>query len=141
MELSKKSKEWWWLKYVATLLASTVLMVLSAWHQGAFVIFDKKSLFAVFSNAFFLSGVFTLLVGLPILIKYGDMLEKLVSGLIKFFHLFREDSVDRKYRNFYGYKKKSGKERNINFWLWYINIVGVAFIVIGGALYVAFETV
>ena len=130
---------WEWLKYVVTLLVPAALMTLSAWHQGAFVITDRKYLLVVFSNAFFISGAFTILVGLPILIKYSNTFEKLFKGLIKLFQRFKEDSIDRKYRKLYKCKMGWDRQRHIKVWMWYINIVGVIFIAIGGVLLAAFS--
>ena len=135
-------KDRWWVKYVATFLFSVGLVVLSVWKQGAFAMTAQKSLLEVFSNAFIASGFVIEFLGLPLLIKYSNTFERIIRGLIKFFQQFKGDSVDRKYRNFHRYRKLTKeKEKSLRFWLWYINIFGVGFIAIGGALYVAFLAV
>ena len=142
MEISREAKKYWWVKYVSTVLVAVIFVTLSVWKQGAFAMVGKPLLEA-FSNALVLTGLIMEFFVLPLLIKYGNLFEKLLQSLIKSIaRLRREDSVDRKYRNFHRHRRLTQeKERTLRIWLWYANGVGVSLIVIGGLLLLAYTVV
>lgn len=128
---------WWWLKYLVSLLVPSIFVVLSVWKQGAFATTNNKALLGMFSNAFLVSGFLTLYVSSFVIIMHGHVFEKLFNGLKKLILWLKEDPIDRKYHNFRRYRR-IGKEKTLDFWIWYINIVGVAFLGIAGILFVSF---
>ena len=123
-----------WLRYVVMAGAMTVFAVLIAWWQRVFVIKDVKALFGALSTAFFIPGTVTFLVGISAAIKSGVLFNPLINLFKKLFQLFRQDRVDRKYRNFAGCAKAFRESRPTP---WFMVIDGALFAAIGGAfLYV-----
>ena len=131
----REVKDRLWLRYVVMAGVMTVFAVLIAWWQRAFVIKDTKALFGALSTAFFIPGIVTFFAGLSAAIKSGVLFDPLVYVFKKLFELFRQDRIDRKYRNFARYNKVMRETKPTP---WYMVIVGLIFIVIGALLLWAF---
>ena len=124
--IDKAIREKWWIKYIiATSILVTSTLLLSWWF-GGFTATDQNGLLEAWGLACFLSGIVTTLYGLELVLKYGNVLGRIINGIIKLFQWLKQDSVDHKYRNFYGYNKIM-REKRYKFW----------YIVLGGALCVA----
>ena len=133
-----ETKNRWWLKYIIMTVALAVLSTLIAWWRGAFVISDRKALFVALSDAFFIPGFFATFYGLHIIIYTGDVFKALARLIRKLFQRFRQDSVDRKYRNFHRYTK-AVREKKHKFW--YLIIVGAMFMAISAAFLFIFSAI
>lgn len=133
-----KSKDRLWLKYLITTVVLGVFVLLIAWWRGAFVISGRKALFVALSDAFFIPGFFATFYGLHIIIYTGDVFKALARLIRKLFQRFRQDSVDRKYRNFHRYTK-AVREKKHKFW--YLIIVGAMFMAISAAFLFIFSAI
>ena len=135
-------KERWWLKYLITAGVLAVMVVLTAWMQGAFAKVTEQILeqygvtevqyrFQQWSNAFAVPGILAVCFGLLIVASNGGTFDMLAYGVTSLFRLFKRDPLDRKYGNFYEYRKaKQEKKRDF----WYMVIVGGVYTLIGAAL-------
>lgn len=141
--IERKVKDRRWLKYLITAAVLSALTVLVAWLQGAFTEVTSKTLIGYsavekqyrlmqWSNAFFASGTVAVCLGVLVLFKSSSLFAMLVRGLVKFFRLFKQDSVDRKYRNFAKHRKAL-RDKKVSYW--FILIVGVLFVGISAALH------
>ena len=133
-----KDKSRWWLKYVITVALLSVFTFMLAWGRGAFVTPDKKQLFKLLSDAFAVPGGLTLGLGLLTIASNGGTFDMLSYGVRSFFRLFKRDPLDRKYGDFYEYRKyRQGKKRNFL----YLVIVGGAFVLVGIVFVIAYRKV
>ena len=132
-----------WHKYVITAAVLVVLVLLVAWIQGAYaevtpqllekygVATERQFRFMQWSNAFASPGVLTICLGLLVVASNGGMFDMLSYGVSAVFRLFRKDPIDRKYGNFYEYRKaRQAKKRSF----WYLVIVGAVFTAISALL-------
>ena len=126
-----KVNDKWWLKYVIASAALAVISLVIAWWQGAFVATSKKHLFSALSDAFAAPGISAIVVGLFVVVKSSNFFDTFVSWLQKFFALFKQDRVDRKYRNFHKYNKSMHEKTPTR---WFFSITGVLFTAISLAL-------
>lgn len=124
-----------WLRYAVMAGVLAVFAVLIAWWQRAFVIKDTKALLGALSTAFFIPGIVTFLTGLSAAIKSGTLFDPLVRLFKKLIELFRQDRVDRKYRNFAKYNKVMRETKPTP---WYMVIVGLLFTAVGAVLLCGF---
>ena len=131
-------KERWWFKYLVAIGALMVIATLFAWMRGAFSETHPRFVLQKLSDAFFMTGFVTFFQILRAAVVRGGFLDKVAELLGRFFQLFRQDKVDRKYRNFGNYRKVTrDREPSYRFLL----ILGVLFMAIGGALLVAYFAV
>ena len=133
----REVKDRLWLRYVVTVAIMLIFSALIAWWQRAFVIKDVKALFGAISTAFFIPGMVTFLVGISAAIKSGVLFDPLINLFKKLFQLFKQDRVDRKYRNFAGHAKALRETKPSP---WFMVIDGALFTVIGGAFLYVFLT-
>ena len=142
----EKIKVRWWPRYLITAAVLAVFTLLIALMQGAFaeVTQETLDLYGVtelqfrcqqWSNAFSVSGVLTVCVGLLVVVSNGGAFDMLSYGIKSVFRLFKKDPIDRKYGGFYEYTQaRRQKKRSF----WYLVIVGAVFVLIGGALLLAY---
>ena len=135
-----------WRKYVITMMVLLTLVLVVAWIQGAYsqVTADMLELyhcnerqfrFMQWSNAFASPGILTICMGLLVVASNGGAFDMLAYGISSVFRLFRKDPIDRKYGNFYEYRKaKQAKKRSF----WYLVIVGAAFALISALLLIGY---
>ena len=131
-----KSKNRWWIRYVITAAVLSVLAVLIAWGQGTFEITNTKFLLGELSTAFFVPGIFTVGFGLLILCSNGGAFDIFAYGFMSVVRMFKKDPLDRKYGGYAQYRKTQ-REKKRSFW--YLVIVGGVFLIVGGALLIAYS--
>ena len=127
----QQTRDRWWKKYLTLTALLVVVSILVAWARGAFTADSVKFLVVALCDAFFVPGIIATAYGILRVVQRGGLLDFILLCIIKLIQLFKEDGVDRKYRNFYNYRK-SLREKKRNFW--YIVIVGAAFVAISGVL-------
>lgn len=131
-------KNIWWLKYLITFGVLAVFTVLVGWVQGGFVEKNVNLLLAHWGDAFGIPGALAICFGLLIVATNGGTFDMLAYGMRRFFGLFRKNPIDRKYDNFYEYRK-SRREKNRSFW--YLIIVGGVYLLIGVTLMVIYSQI
>ncbi len=91
---------------------------------------DRKSeIFRILSDSFFTSGVLLTGVGVILVASNNGFFDMLSYGVITFFSARKKDVSERKYKDYYEYKKvKSEKKRSTA----YLLLVGIAMLVIAG---------
>lgn len=145
----KVLKERKWLPYVITTVVLAVCTLLAAWARGAFAQVEVKTLkllsvtesqyrISRWSDAFSISGLLCLFLGISVFIKHGSVVELVILGVKKLVSLFRDDRIDRKYRKYYDENQSYGdKPRPYVFLI----LVGGAYLLVGILLTVFFDKV
>lgn len=123
------------LKYLIPFLLCAIVVILILVSRGAFVK-SGKGLIIDLCDAFSVSGVLVLGVGLLVFATNGGAFDMLAFGFIKLFDLFKKDLTKTKYRTFYDYRQaQREKKRSFSSLL----IVGGAFLLVGIALLLVYE--
>ena len=124
----------WWLRYVITAAVLAVFVVLVAWARGAFTTTNQRELLGNLCDAFAIPGILAICFGLLIVASNGGTFDMLAYGFRTLFRTLKKDPLDRKYGNFYEYRKaKQAKKRTF----WYLVIVGGVYTLIAAALLLA----
>ena len=131
-----KVKNRWWLKYLIATAVLLIIAVLFSWIRGVFRETNRKVIFQKLSDAFFVTGFVAVFQILRAIIIKGGFLDKLAELWGKFVRLLRRDKVDRKYRNFANYRKAL-RDRQPS--LWYLILLGILFMGLGAAFYLAYR--
>ena len=121
-------KNRWWIKYLITAGIVGVFVLLIAWIRNAFTETDPKLLLGYWSDAFSIPGVLLICFGLLVVVSNGGVFDMLSYGLRSALRVFKKDPIDRKYGDFYGYRKaRQQKKRGF----WFMIIVGTAYLLVG----------
>ena len=134
----RKYRERPWLKYVVATCVLGAITTFVAWTRGVFSEKLPRMILLELSDSFFLTGFVAFFQILRAAVMKGGFLDKIAELFGKFIQLFKQDRVDRKYRNFGNYKKAL-KEKKKSYA--YLLILGFLFIVIGIVLGIAFWVV
>ena len=149
METDKRAREIKhkrWPPYVITFVVLAVVTLLLAWAAGALADTDPEILSYLnitkeqyrilkWCNAFCVSGVFCLFFGMSLFIKYGSIIEIIVSCAKRIATFFREDRIDRKYRRYSKDKYPDYKPRPYRYFL----LIGSVYLLVGIVLMVVYS--
>ena len=131
----EKNKSRWWLSYVITFAVLAVITVLVAWIRDCYTETSTKILIRGLCDAFCVPGILGICFGLLVLASKGGAFDMISYGMRRFFGIFKKNPLDRKYRDYYEYKKaKREKKRSF----WYLIIVGGVYLLVGLALLLVF---
>lgn len=129
-----KTRRWLW--YVVTAGVLAVLTLLCGWLFGGYTDVTAKELVGDWSSSFTVPGVVCLGTGLLIWCGNEGAFDMLSYGIRSLFRLFKKDVKDRKYGDFYEYRK-ARKERKKPFL--YMVIVGGAYTLVGVILVIVYS--
>ena len=126
-----------WLHYLVTFVVLSVITLLIAWWRGVFREITPKMLAVTHVNAkqyrlqqwsdsFFLCGIVAVFYGLIKALKRNELSALLKRWFAAIVRLFKEDSVDRKYRNIGNYQKVLREKKRRTHW--HISIIGALFL-------------
>ena len=129
----KEGKSRGWLAYLITTVVLAVFTVLVAWVQGGFTEINVQLCLGHWGDAFCIPGALSIGFGLLVVASNGGTFDMLGYAAKTFFGLFRRNPLERKYGNFYEYRK-ARREKKRSFW--YMVIVGGAYLLVGIVLFV-----
>lgn len=115
------------LSYLFTFLFASFVTIIYIWGIGVFSASDKEFIFKHLCNGFFISGVVVAGFGLLLLVSNGGVFDMLAFGVMSLFNAMRKDPKNRKYNDFYEYRKAK-KENKRSFF--YLIAVGIFFILV-----------
>lgn len=124
----EKTKGRWWLPYAITFAVLAIFTILVGWAQGGFSETNEKLLLAHWGDAFGIPGLLAICFGLLVVASNGGTFDMLAYGLRRFFGLFKKSPLDRKYDNFYEYRKHRQEQKRS---FWYMIAVGGAYLLVG----------
>ena len=133
-----EGKNRWWLNYLITAVVLLVFAALLAWSENVFTATNTKELLGGLSTAFFVPGILSVGFGALVVCSNAGAFDMLAYGFQTLFRIFKKDPIDRKYRDYYGYRQAM-KEKKRSFW--YLIIVGAVFVLIGGVFLIIFNAV
>jgi len=91
----------------------------------------------ILSDAFFVPGAVLCGVGLLVIVSNGGFFDIFAYGFIAFASVFKKDVKKRKYKDYVEYKQaQRGEKRNI----WFLFIVGLAFVVVAIIFLIIYHT-
>lgn len=121
-------------KYLITMGAGLIAVLLIAIAKDVFVQTDPKTVFHILCDAFFAIGVVMTGVGLLIFTTNEGVFDGLVYGVSLFIGMFKKD-LNRKYKNLYEYKEsRAGKKVAFGFLL----ICGLIILAIAFVMYLLY---
>lgn len=126
------------LKFIIPTAIGLIAAVLIMFSKDVLGQETSKQVFSILSDAFFVPGVCLAGVGAIVWASSGGVFDMLAYGVICFFDTFRKDITKRKYKDFYEYRQaKKGEGRN----LWFLLVVGLAFIAIAVVMLLVYTAV
>lgn len=121
-------------KYLITMGAGLLAVLLISIAKDVFVQTDPKTVFHILCDAFFAIGVVMTGVGLLIFTTNEGVFDGLVYGVSLFIGMFKKD-LNRKYKNLYEYKEsRAGKKVAFGFLL----ICGLIILAIAFVMYLLY---
>ncbi len=118
-------------RYLTATAAGLAISLFFASINGVFTEEKVSAIFVILSNSFFASGVLLAGIGVILFVSSEGLFDMLGFGVKTFFQARKRDVKDRKYKDFYEYKKaKSDERRESKTSNAYLLIVGAAFIAV-----------
>ena len=126
------------LRYISAIAVGGILVLIIVSAQGVFSENRTYEILRILCDGFFVTGVCIACVGLILVASNGGAFDMLGYGVIMFFDLFRRNLKDRKYKDFYSYKKSKEEKKRSTL---YLLIVGICFIIISVIFLIAYLNV
>jgi hypothetical protein len=127
------------LKYTIASGLGAMVAFLIMWWQGIFVSPDLQTVFQRISDGFFVVGVLYVGFGLMFLIAGEGILDILGYGFKSLVYLFTPRRLNRDSGGYYEYKQKKYEERKKKGVPTYLLWIGIAFILIAVACFIAYS--
>lgn len=126
------------LRYISAFAVGALIALIVMSVQGIFEESRTAEILRILCDSTFISGVCLACVGLILVASNGGMFDMLGYGAIMFFNVFRRNLKDRKYKDFYEYKKsKEGRKRSTA----YLLITGLCYIAVSIIFLIAYNSV
>lgn len=125
------------LKYSISAAVGLVAAIALMFSRGILGAQGVNEVMHILSDSFFVPGAVLCGVGLLVVVSNGGFFDIFAYGFISFASVFKKDVKKRKYKDYVEYKQaQRGEKRNV----WFLLIVGLAFIVLAIIFLIVFYT-
>lgn len=124
------------LKYIVTAAVGLVAATALIFALGITEAQGVYEVMRILSDAFFVPGAVLSGLGLLAVVSKGGFFDIFGYGFISFVAIFKKDVKKRKYKDYVEYKQS---KRESKFSVWFLLIVGLAFIVVAVIFLVVFS--
>jgi len=126
------------LKYIITAAAGLIAAVGLMFSLGIVKASGVNEVMRILSDSFFVPGAVLCGIGLIAVVSKGGFFDIFGYGFISFVAIFKKDVKKRKYKDYVEYKQA---KRESKFSVWFLLIVGLAFILVAVIFLVLFRLV